>query len=644
MNQQQGFFSDNLSMNLSECCGFNNKMDPISFRTNFLEGSHHIHVGHFASIPIVLPSTPNNNQQQLSSNNNNQSMQEEETNLMASVDGTTCFLDQEFQDCKNRLLMQSFFMPKASIINISNCGRKEVQNFIKMSKSISILDKANEEVGVGKNEFAYLSELWNQMFKLPQTMLKYSGKHESFWRGIFSTLYRFITRDYEQVFDENRDFQWLHEWNHDKPVGDLLTSSSSLGDNVSKIKLDSSFFIGFNHQRNTEIRELTRRIMLPISETSSRLSTSPQTSSVVSSSSPKQQKQQFLEQAFLSGTLLPFFASCESNDITGNQYQAENELSLMLQKFIETQYSFFQNLGSKTKKRHVTGVTCVGPIVTCFVMRRYHTVVDCFESNTSSKKSGNTSNIEPIYVMQPLDTFNLANYDDLLRCAKYFTGVRKLGEALFVEVRNALRHLCGLPLLTGNHNEKKSNGQQPANENSQSTTTNILDSEQNLNENGSSSHMGNGNNEKVKNSAKSSHSKSMHVHQPQGPPSSPKATSRREEKAPSSGEKRKQPPTSSTAASGSNVVATAQESFSKSQSQKKQKVHASTGISPERTTRQSSNNGIEPTSDLLNTSSNSNTDETSQRSTQQDSTASSANDSERMVVDNTDGASSDLDE
>lgn len=131
------------------------KTDPISFRTDFLEGFHRVHVGHFASIPIVLPS--NNSQQSSSSNhNNNNNIQDEETNLMASVDGTTCFLDQDYQDCKTRLLMQSFFLPKASIINISNCGRKEVQNFIKMSKSISVLDKANEEVGVGKNEFAYL--------------------------------------------------------------------------------------------------------------------------------------------------------------------------------------------------------------------------------------------------------------------------------------------------------------------------------------------------------------------------------------------------------------------------------------------------------------------------------------------------------
>nr|CAG4716311.1 unnamed protein product [Naegleria fowleri] len=638
------------------------KTDPISFRTDFLEGFHRVHVGHFASIPIVLPS--NNSQQSSSSNhNNNNNIQDEETNLMASVDGTTCFLDQDYQDCKTRLLMQSFFLPKASIINISNCGRKEVQNFIKMSKSISVLDKANEEVGVGKNEFAYLSDLWNQMFKLPQTMLKYSGKHESFWRGgIFSTLYRFITRDYEHIFDENRDFQCIDSGStqDSKYSGDLITSSFLSGDivsnstNINKMKLDGTFFIGFNHQRNKEIRELTRRMVsaLATEASTTRSVILPQTTcvasdTIVSPTSSKQQKQ-FLDQAFQSGTLLPFFGSCERNDTTGNQYQAENELSLMLKLFLETQYTFFQKLGSKPKKRFVSGLTCVGPLVTCFVMRRYHTVVESFESDISLKKNS-SSNVEPIYVMQPLDTFNLSNYDDLLRCAKYLTGVRKLGESLFAEVRNALRHLCGLPLLGCNEKKTLNSAQQLSNENNQSDSDPSHDNGSLV----SSNHMGNAHNpnEKVKNSnqqhAKSSSNASKsNVSVNQQLSVSPKANSnRREERTPSSGEKRKQPPTpaNGTSSISSNGTATQEsKSQSSSQVQKKQKVNASTAISPERTSRPAAEQTPGELT-MMNSNNITNNEETSQRSTQQDSVSSSANDSERMIVDNHE-ASSDLDE
>ncbi|EFC45909.1 predicted protein [Naegleria gruberi] len=386
----------------------NSYLDPSLYRSSVVEGSQHIHIGHFASMPILL-SLPSSDDTSSSDN------------LVASVDGMTCFLDQEYQDCKNRLLMQNFVLPRSSIALISHQhARKEVTSFIKVSKSISVLDKPSEELGVSKNEFSYLTDLWGQMFKLPQTMLKYSGKHDSFWRGsIFSNLYRFITRDFEHLFDENRDFQLTNQ--------------------MEKTKFDGSFFIGLNHQRNKEIRELTRRV------------------SQITSPKPMQQPNPLqIEQHFLNGTFLPFFCSRECNDINGNQFQAENELAIMLKAFLEAQYNFFQQSGAKPRKRFVTGITCVGPLVTCYVMRRFYTLVENYGEEVSKK----SESVEPVYIMQSFETFNLSNYDDLLRCAKYMTGVRKFAEVFYNDIRNCLRHICGLPIIktvttTNNGNEQK---------------------------------------------------------------------------------------------------------------------------------------------------------------------------------------------
>ena len=409
---------------------------PVAYRTQFLESNHRIYIGHYASIPVVSSTQSGTVSQPVvgneSSTSESQSTEDSSWYSVASVDGMTCFLDQEFQDCKNRLLMQNFVMPKNAITSMVHPhARKEVTNFIRISKSISVIDKPNEEMHIGKNEYGYLCDLWGQMFKLPQTMMKYSGKHDSFWRGsVFSTLYRFITRDFESVLDENRD----------------LTIPST--DHYSKIKIDGSFFIGINQQRNKEIRELIRRMqqLYP---------TSPKV--------PQAQQQQLqLDQHIINGTLLPFFCSREMNDTDGNQYQAENELALVLKTFLENQYNFFQNqqfASAKNRKRFVTGVTCVGPLVTCFIMRRYHTLPENFNMETNEATTNNQ--VEPVYVMQSMDTFNLMNYDDLLRCAKYLSGVRKIGDMVYNDARNCLRHVCGIPPVVSQHVQTNNSSESP---------------------------------------------------------------------------------------------------------------------------------------------------------------------------------------
>src|SRR3989338_1692215 len=119
--------SDNSSTNSIIGSNYSTGLDPSIFRATIVESNHHTHIGHYASMPILL-SLPSQNSDETASDNN----------LVASVDGMTCFLDQEFQDCKNRLLMQTFNLPRSSIAMIPHQhARKEVTSFIKVSKSIT---------------------------------------------------------------------------------------------------------------------------------------------------------------------------------------------------------------------------------------------------------------------------------------------------------------------------------------------------------------------------------------------------------------------------------------------------------------------------------------------------------------------------
>ncbi|KAL9641422.1 hypothetical protein ABK040_013351 [Willaertia magna] len=391
--------------------------DP-QFRFEILESEQHIHIGNFAAVTLQ------ENKLNKDANNNIDNNSNKSTDSL-TIDGISCFLDGEYQDYKNKLLQQQVTVPKSSLSSVHMNVKKEISNFVKLSKSIQIIDKPNDEIN--KTEFLFLNETWSQMFKLPQIMLRYSGKHDSFWRGnIFSNLYRFILRDFDMLFDENRE----------------LTVTIN---NTQKKQLDGIFYIGL-HQKRQEIRELFKLLR----------ENSPSPSVGIQN----QNSYSEINQLMINGVFLPFFCSKEMNDVNGSQYQAENELALSLKTFLDTQYRLFKT--DKNRKRMVTGLTCVGPMVTAYLMRR-------FEANNENNNNGAE---EYVYIMQPLDSFNLLNFDDVLRCAKYLTSVRKYGADFQLEVKNKLRTMCGLQPIkpqqsNSNGNINQVNGKENGSSNGQ---------------------------------------------------------------------------------------------------------------------------------------------------------------------------------
>lgn len=157
------------------------------------------------------------------------------------------------------------------------------------------------------------------------------------------------------------------------------------------------FFIGI--QKNKELRDLFKRA--------------------------KVRYEKFNPKSFAFGDVyLPFFACKEESD-KGSHFLVENELACALKAFLDAQIKFFRNSEKIIKQMFVLGMTCVGHIVTAYIMRKIY-----FEDEEKYR-----------YAMQPIQTFIISNYEDLLKLAKFLSGVRKFGNELLNDFQKTLQNM-----------------------------------------------------------------------------------------------------------------------------------------------------------------------------------------------------------
>lgn len=199
---------------------------------------------------------------------------------------------------------------------------------------------------------------------------------------MFCKLYKFLIHDVDNSFEEDRELNIP-----------LL--------NKTLISSNGIFVLGM--QKNKELRDLFKRAKNKQHASSIELK---------------------ISKLSVGGVLLPFFGCQEQGDC-GSQFQAENELACALKNFLDCQVVFH----GKEENKFVVGLTCVGSFATAFVMRTL--------KDEQQKQSGVT------YVMQPIDTFNMNLFDDLLKLARFLSAVRRYGQELVDDVFDKLSSLCG---------------------------------------------------------------------------------------------------------------------------------------------------------------------------------------------------------
>ena len=255
-------------------------------------------------------------------------------------------------------------------------------NYIKLSKSIELVDQMPESVS--SEEWSGMMEAWSGLFKLPQLVAKFTGKLDNAWtRSIFPLLYRYVVRDFESLFEEERSVE-LHLPHFSPPP----------------FKPKNVVLVGVEKSR--EIRQSIHKMR-------------------------SMYKSVNVDQQFSLGECaLPFFCCIEMGD-RGSEYQATNELAMVMKAALECQLKFFQSKSAPKKRIVVVGVVSVGHMITGYIMRKRH---------TSEDKSAS------VFVMQPLDSFNLGIYDDLLRLAKFLSSVRLFGEDVVNESKIRFKSLA----------------------------------------------------------------------------------------------------------------------------------------------------------------------------------------------------------
>jgi hypothetical protein len=321
---------------------------------------------------------------------------------------STCLIDEEFDALKHRLIAHTIQIPRASLQSISSQQSNEITNYIKLSKSSEILEKQTDEVS--NDDWSSFVEQWSSLFKIPQMISRLSGKSDNAWmRTVFSRMYKFLLKDFDSQLEECRGID----------VTFLNTNGSST------MKLHNVFVVGL--EKNREVRQSLGKLRHIF-------------------------KSNQVDQQFCMGELmLPFFLSREMSD-RGSQFQAENELALAMKACLSCHQKFFVSKSAPKKRIAVIGITCVGSIVTGFIMRK-KTVMDPDEVS--------------LYAMQPIDSFNLMVYEDLMRLSKFLASTRSLGEELAQDARVRLKQI-----ISGNNNNNSNNKNEKSQQQQQATSVN----------------------------------------------------------------------------------------------------------------------------------------------------------------------------
>jgi hypothetical protein len=297
------------------------------------------------------------------------------------------FFDEEYTNIKRRANTYQLHIPKQSFQNVSGIVQKEVQNFTRIYKSVEIQDNPSE--GQPIDEFNSFIDIWSNLIKIPQLIPKYAGKNENMWRtGIFAHIYRFLIREYDTLFEEDRDLGTSH----------LVPQINNL------------MLVGM--QKTKDLRALLSKHRTAFQQ---------------HPSMPN------METMLLQGeVILPFFACKEACD-KAMQFQAENELACALKKLSEAQIKFFAFGSSQQRKRMLLGLTLVGPTATSYIMRRK------FINEGLVEDSGKEENM--LFCMQPMESYNLNTYDDLIKLVGFLFFVRKHGEENYKEIGNKLKSM-----------------------------------------------------------------------------------------------------------------------------------------------------------------------------------------------------------
>ena len=333
-------------------------------------------------------------------------------------------------------------MPRESISSIPlGAQQSEVLQYMKHSKTSEEVGEKPE--GVLDDFWMSFVESWNSLFKVPYLVSKYHGRQDHQWRsGVFSKLYPFVIKDLDEQFEGDcrgvvplsftisplsQDhyssillFPQLHQLQQQQQLQSLSGTTAATTDvqqqqqqqQQQQMTMHIPNMMTIGVQKTREIRQCLSKLK-------------------------QLQKNPTIDQKLSLGeSFVPFFCSKEMSD-RGSQFQAENELALAMKSCLDCQYKC---LGSqaKAKRRIVVGMTCVGAIVTGYIMRR---------KQLSQKAHENDDAI--VSCMQPIDSFNLCLFDDLMRLAKFLASTKCYGDELVQDVRLRLKQLVSPKSGTG---------------------------------------------------------------------------------------------------------------------------------------------------------------------------------------------------